>query len=226
MPDPILRVRRDWPRPTEAEMAPFRDAPTGFVADSQGRRGALHHSIRPITQAARFCGTALTVWTRARDNLAPYAALDRARPGDVLVVAADGYDQAAVVGDILAGMARNAGVAAVVTDGLVRDVPGLDEAGIPVFGLGVSPNSPHKDGPGEIGFAVTLGGVVVEAGDLLVGDGDGVVVVPRATLVATAAALLDVREKERAMDAAVRGGAARPGWLEERLSRPDVAWVD
>ncbi|MBC7800872.1 MAG: RraA family protein, partial [Gemmatimonadaceae bacterium] len=205
MPGPSLHIRRDWPRPTEAELAPFRDAPTGFVVDSRGRRGALHHGIRPITRATRFCGTALTVWTRARDNLAPYAALDRARPGDVLVVATDGYDQASVVGDILAGMARHSGIVAVVTDGLVRDVPGLDQVGIPVFGAGISPNSPHKDGPGEVGFPITLGGMMVEPGDLILGDGDGVVVVPRGRLAATAAALVEVRETEAAMDAAILG---------------------
>lgn len=224
MPDPILRIRRDWPRPDLALLAPFRDAPTGFVVDARGRRGALDHRIRPVTRAARFAGTALTVWTRARDNLAPYAALDRARPGDVLAVATDGYEVASVVGDLLVGMARNCGIVAVVTDGLVRDVPGLDEVGIPVFALGVSPNSPQKDGPGEIGYPVSLGGVVLAPGDLLVGDGDGVVAVPRGMLPAAAAALEGVRAKEREMDAAVRGGMRHPAWLAERLARPDVAW--
>lgn len=224
MPDPILRIRRDWPRPDDSLLAPFRDAPSGFVVDARGRRGALGHRIRPVTRATRFIGRALTVWSRARDNLAPYAGLDRARPGDVLAVATDGYDQASVVGDLLVGMARNCGIVAVVTDGLVRDVPGLDEVDIPVFALGVSPNSPQKDGPGEVGYPISLGGVVIEPGDLMLGDGDGVVVVPQRALADAAAALCGVRAKEREMDAAVRGGMRHPAWLAERLARADVTW--
>jgi 4-hydroxy-4-methyl-2-oxoglutarate aldolase len=113
-----------------------------------------------------------------------------------------------------------------VTDGVVRDVPGLDAVGLPVFARGVSPNSPHKDGPGTVGVPVTLGGLAIGPGDLIVADGDGVVVVPVGTLGAVAAGLEEVRAKEAQMDAAVRGGATRPAWLEERLARPDVRYVD
>ena len=115
-----------------------------------------------------------------RTAFAPYAALKFAQPGDVLVVAVDGNSAASVIGDVLLGMARNAGIVAAVTDGMVRDIAGIDEVGIPVFAQGLSPNSPFKDGPGEIGGAITLGGTTVRAGDLVVGDIDGVVVVPRA----------------------------------------------
>jgi 4-hydroxy-4-methyl-2-oxoglutarate aldolase len=223
---PALTIRRAWTRPTEADLAAFDEAPTGWVADAQGRRGALHHSIRPLTKATRCVGAALPVWSRGRDNLAPYAALSVARPGDVLVVATEDYEAASVAGDIMLGMARNSGILGFVTDGIVRDVPGLDEVGIPVFGRGVSPNSPQKDGPGTIGLPVTLGGVIVGPGDLIVADGDGVVVVPLAMIGSVVAGLAEVREKEAAMDAAVRGGAKQPAWLAERLSRADVRYVD
>jgi 4-hydroxy-4-methyl-2-oxoglutarate aldolase len=223
---PALTIRRDWPRPSEAECAPFRDAPTGWVVDAQGRRGALDHRIRPVTQAARILGAALPVWSRGRDNLAPYAALRFARPGDVLVIATEDYEAASVAGDILVGMARNAGIVGCVTDGVVRDIPGLDAVGVPVFARGVTPNSPQKDGPGTIGLAVTLGGVIVAPGDLVVADGDGVVVVPRAEIAAVGAELAAIARKEAEMDAAVRAGAKEPGWLEARLARPDVRFVD
>jgi 4-hydroxy-4-methyl-2-oxoglutarate aldolase len=223
---PTLTIRRDWPRPTAVELAPLQDAPTGWVVDAQGRRGALHHGIRPLTGAARIVGTALPVWSRGRDNLAPYAALAVARPGDVLVIATDDYVEASVAGDILVGMARNTGIAGVVTDGVVRDVPGLDAVGIPVFARGVSPNSPQKDGPGTIGLPVAISGVIVEPGDLIVADGDGVVVVAKTSLGTLLTALEDVRAKEAAMDAAVQAGARQPSWLAERLARPDVRFVD
>ncbi|WP_161988380.1 RraA family protein [Elioraea sp. Yellowstone] len=223
---PALTIRRDWPRPSEAERAAFRDAPTGWVVDAQGRRGALDHRIRPVTRATRILGAALPVWSRGGDNLAPYAALRFARPGDVLMVATEEFETASVAGDILVGMAKNAGIVACVTDGVVRDIPGLDAVGIPVFARGVTPNSPQKDGPGTIGLPIVLGGVIVAPGDLIVADGDGVVVVPRAAVAAVGSELAAIARKEAEMDATVQAGAAEPGWLAERLSRPDVRFVD
>ena len=174
-----LAIRRDFPRPGADEIAPFQTAPTGWVVDAQGRRGALPHWIRPLSRQNRFVGTALTVRTRPVDNLAPYAALKFAKPGDVLVVAVDGSTTTSIIGDILLGMAKNAGIVACVTDGLVRDIEGINQVGIPIFAQGLSPNSPFKDGPGEIGGTISLGDVMIGAGDLLVGDIDGIVVVPR-----------------------------------------------
>jgi 4-hydroxy-4-methyl-2-oxoglutarate aldolase len=223
---PVLTVRRSFPRPPESLVARFRDAPTGWVVDANGRRGALDWRVRPITRAVRFAGVALTVHSRARDNLAPYAAIAHARPGDVMVVAADGYEEASVVGDILVGMAKNKGVAALVTDGMVRDVEGLNAVGIPVFARGLSPNSPYKDGPGEIGLPVALGGVAVNAGDLVIGDQDGVVVVARESLAAVAEALAEVRAKEAKMDELVRNGATVPPWMEQTLADKGVRYVD
>ena len=221
-----LTIRKTFPRPSEADVAAFRSAPTGWVVDALGRRGALAHWIRPISRNARFVGAALTVRTRPVDNLAPYAALKFARPGDVLVVAADGSDSASVLGDILLGMARNAGIVAAVTDGLVRDVAGIDEVGIPVFARALSPNSPFKDGPGEIGSPVTLGGVAVHPGDLLVGDEDGVVVVPRSEIRPVVGELGAIAEKEARMEKAVANGATYPGWLDDVLASGDVRYVE
>jgi 4-hydroxy-4-methyl-2-oxoglutarate aldolase len=220
----MLTIRRRFPRPSS--IGPFYDASTGWVADSNGRRGALDFRIRAVTRAKRFCGTALTVWSRARDNLAPYAAIEFAERGDVLVVAADGYSEAAIVGDVLVGMARNKGIAAIVTDGMARDVEGLDAVGIPVFARGLTPNSPHKDGPGEIGMSVALGGVAVASGDLVVGDENGVVVVPRERLAAVAAEMENVKKREAAMDAAVRDGATSQEWLRALLASDKVRYVD
>jgi 4-hydroxy-4-methyl-2-oxoglutarate aldolase len=223
---PVLTVRRNFPRPPEALVARFRDAPSGWVVDANGRRGALDYRIRPITRSMRFAGVALTVHSRARDNLAPYAAIAYAKPGDVLVVAADAYEEASVAGDILLGMAKNKGVIALVTDGMVRDVDGLNAVGIPVFARGLTPNSPYKDGPGTIGLPVALGGVAVDAGDLIVGNQDGLVVVARAALEAVAAALDEVKGKEAKMDELVRKGATVPPWMEQTLAEKGVRFVD
>ena len=141
---PALIVKRNFPRPDAVKVRRFDGVPTGFVVDAQGRQGAMSHHIRPLTVNQHFAGTALCVRTRSRDNLAPWAALEHAKPGDVLVVATGGTEDASTVGDLLIGMAANCGVIAMVIDGLVRDVAGLNEIGIPVFGLGVSPPTPHS----------------------------------------------------------------------------------
>jgi len=222
----LLAIRRNFERPSAAEIAPFLKAPSGWAVDAQGRRGALPHWIRPLTRQSRFVGTALTVRTRPVDNLAPYAALKFARPGDVLVVAVDGDTASSIIGDILLGMARNAGIVAAVTDGLVRDIEGINQVGMPVFAQGLSPNSPFKDGPGEIGGVISLGGVMIAAGDLLVGDIDGVVVIPRADVLHVGAELAAIADKEAKMEEAVKSGAPYPGWLDEVLKSERVRYLD
>ena len=223
---PALTVRRNFARPSPELIAKLREAPTGWIVDANGRRGALDYRIRPITHSVRFCGVALTVHSRPRDNLAPYAAIQFAQPGDVMVVAAEAYEEASVVGDILVGMARNQGVAGLVTDGMVRDVDGLNAVGIPVFARGLSPNSPYKDGPGTIGLPISIGGVTVEAGDVVAGDQDGVVVVPRAALASVVAALDEVRLKEHKMEQLVAQGAKLPPGMDALITEKGVRYVD
>ena len=223
---PALTVRRNFPRPSVELLQRLRDAPTGWIVDANGRRGALDYRIRPITRAMRFCGVALTVHTRPRDNLAPYAAIQYAQPGDVMVVAADAYEEASVVGDILVGMARNQGLAALVTDGMVRDVEGLNAVGIPVFARGLSPNSPYKDGPGTIGLPITIGGVTVEAGDIIAGDQDGTVVVSRAMAESVVSALDEVRLKEHQMEQLVAQGAKLPPGMDTLIAEKGVRYLD
>jgi 4-hydroxy-4-methyl-2-oxoglutarate aldolase len=227
MAEPVpLTIRRDWARPDAKALAPFRDAPTGFVVDAIGRAGALDHRIRPVWAGPHFVGPALPVWTTARDNLAPYAAIKFAKPGDVMLIATGEYEGAAVAGDVMLGMMKNAGIVAAVTDGLVRDVAGIIEVGIPVYARGVTPNSPFKHGPGTIGLAVAIGGQAVEAGDLVLGDGDGVVIVPRWRIAEAAGELAAIREKESGMDALIRSGAKVPAWLDARLTGDGVRYLD
>jgi 4-hydroxy-4-methyl-2-oxoglutarate aldolase len=223
---PPLTIRRDWARPDPGAIEALRGLPTGFVVDALGRSGALDHRIRPIWDGPAFIGAALPVWTSARDNLAPYAALKSARAGDVMMIATGVFEGASVIGDIIIGMMRNAGIVAAVTDGLVRDVQGIVEVGIPVYARGLSPNSPFKHGPGTVGLPVTLGGVVVEAGDVVLGDRDGVVVVPGGRVPDVRRALAAIRTKEAEMDALVRSGASAPPWLEGILAGDAVRHLD
>jgi len=219
-------VRRNFPRPPETLVNRLREMPTGWVVDANGRRGAVDYRVRALTRAMRFCGVALTVQSRPRDNLAPYAAIQYAKPGDVMLVATDNYEEASVAGDVLLGMAKNQGVCALVTDGLVRDIDGLNAVGIPVFARGLSPNSPHKDGPGKIGTPIYVGGVMVNAGDVVIGDQDGVVVVAREALESVLNALADVKAKEAQMEELVAKGAKLPPGFEQLLAEKGVLYLD
>jgi 4-hydroxy-4-methyl-2-oxoglutarate aldolase len=221
-----LTVRRDFTRPSPGLVARLAGAPTGWIVDANGRTGALDYRIRALTRAVKFCGVALTVHSRGRDNLAPYAAIEYARAGDVIVVATGDYQEASVAGDVMIGMMKTQGVAAFVTDGLVRDIDGLNAVGIPVCARGLSPNSPYKDGPGTIGLPITLGGVVVAPGDVVIGDQDGIVVVARDALDGVLASLVEVGEKEAKMDRMVASGALLPPGLADIIAQKGVRRLD
>ena len=120
---------------------------------------------------------ARTVWTRSGDNLYIHHMLDQAQPGDVIVVNGHGDLTRALIGDLIGLRARTLGIAGFVIDGAVRDAEGLGELGMPVFASGVTPAGPYKHGPGRLDVPVAIGGVVVQPGDIVIGDSDGVVVV-------------------------------------------------
>lgn len=223
---PVLTVRKSFPRPEARDVAAFRGVQTGYVVDARGRKGALDHHIRPLSDNKAFCGVAVTVQTRPRDNLACWAAFEACKPGDVLVIACNAYQEASVIGDVFVAMAKNNGVIACVTDGMVRDLAGINDVGLPVFARGLTPNSPFKDGPGEIGLSVAIGGVTVTSGDIVLGDGDGVVIVPRAEIAAVQEQLQAVRAKEAKMEAGVRSGEKSPPWLAEALQAKGIRYVD
>jgi regulator of RNase E activity RraA len=151
------------------------------------------------------------------DNLAIFAALDVVRPGDAIVAATDAFTTSAVAGDLLLGMARNCGAVAFVTDGLVRDAAGVRSVGLATFSRGVTPNSCVRNGPGTVGLPVSLGGVAVHPGDIVVGDADGVVVVPLGDAAWVVARLAEVRAAEAALEARVGDGLKVPDWVRAVL---------
>ena len=177
---PVLTIRRKIQRPDREPIAKLKGAQTGHVVDALEGRGALDHHVKPVDpERAHFVGPALTCEAGANDNLAILAALVIAEPGDVIIVACDAHSATAVVGDNVVMMAKNKGVAAIVIDGMARDRDGIVPVGLPVFARGITPNSCVRSGPGRIGLPIVCGGVAVQAGDVLVGDRDGVVVIPQ-----------------------------------------------
>lgn len=174
-----FRILPNAPQIDATIIARYAKLPTGNVADSMGRFRAMSSEMQTIVPGKVLCGTAVTVMTRAGDNLMVHKALEVARPGDVVVVDTVGGYRAAVIGELMTHTAIGAGLAGFVVDGAVRDVAELQQLGLPTFAVSVAATACDKDGPGEINVPIACGGVVVCPGDLVLGDDDGVVVVPR-----------------------------------------------
>lgn len=168
---------------TDDERARLAGLATSSVVDSMDRLGSPDAGISAVWAGARLVGTALTVLTAAGDNRVVHAALDEALPGDVLVINGFGDRTRALIGDLIAERAKALGVAGFVIDGCVRDAEALSELGVPVFARGVTPAGPYKNGPGEIGGPVAIGGVAVLTGDVVIADADGVAFIRRDRLV-------------------------------------------
>jgi 4-hydroxy-4-methyl-2-oxoglutarate aldolase len=224
---PLLTIRPDFPRPTAAQVAALGNIPTGYAVDAMDGRGAIDYRIKPLAPASKpMIGIAITCHCGPADNLALFAALAAARPGDILVAATDAFTATAITGDLLMGMARNRGVAGLVTDGLVRDKVGILAVGVPVYCAGLTPNSPVRNGPGTMGLPLVLGGVTIASGDVLVGDDDGVVVIPRADLDSVIAKLADVRAAEAALEAKVKAGLELPDFVSVLLASDKIARIE
>lgn len=192
-----------------AAMAALDEYPTAVIGDAMGRMNFMRHEIRRLWKSPRIGGKALTVTTRDGDNLAIHRAIDEADAGDILVIDGLGGTSRALFGGVLAAIALGAGIAGVVIDGLARDIDELAELGLPVWGLGLSPAGPSKDGPGTVNLPISCGGVVVSPSDYIAADGDGVVVVPASEVSATLEKAQAVLEREDRVRALIRKNSLR-----------------
>ncbi|MBQ1766167.1 MAG: RraA family protein [Aquincola sp.] len=216
-------VIRDFERVDAAVVEQAARFPSSILADVAGRRGALHGRIAPLSPSMRFAGPALTVEVRPGDNLMIHAAMAIAKPGDVILVDGKGDLSSALMGEIMSQQCAVIGVAAVVIDGAVRDSEAIRELGLPMYAAGLNPNGPTKNIAGRLNHPISIGGVTVHPGDLVVGDADGVTVVERAK----AAALLPLAEDKVAAEtkriADIKSRKAlRPGWLDGALRSAGV----
>ncbi|MGI9354471.1 MAG: RraA family protein [Rhizobiaceae bacterium] len=219
---PNLILKSTMRRPTSSQIEAFQNVPTGFVVDALFGAGALTSNIQPIGGGRDLkcaaAGSALTADCGAADVLATFAALEFIQEGDVVVSAFAGHAGCAAAGDRLIGMMKNCGAAGFVTDGPVRDYDGIVPVGLPVWCSGLTPASPHMSGPGSVGFPVQIGGQEIETGDMIIGDRDGVVVVPFERLDEVIASLDRIIELEQKMDGEVAAGLKVPNWVEEYLA--------
>ena len=185
----------------------FLEAPTGNICDANGGRGVMDAGIHPLDRHMQMAGRALTVACAAGDNLTIHKAVVLAQPGDVLVINCGGYHNAGVFGEMLALSCMARGIAGVVIDGSCRDVNDLIELGFPTFVRGVNPRGTIKDTCGAVGGEVLCGGVTVRAGDIVVGDCDGVVVIPQEEAEAILDKALAKKQREDEMRPLLRAGS-------------------
>ena len=221
------RIRKNFPRPDRALVEAFRGIPVANIDDCMNRMAAVDARLEPMNHAP-LLGVAFTVKCPAGDNLMFHMALDLAQPGDVLVIAAGGSMSRALCGEIMATYAKSRGLAGFIIDGCVRDRDELAQfEDFPVYARGVVPNGPYKNGPGEINFPVSVGGQVICPGDILVGDGDSVLVIKPEDAERLAREAAAVHAKEEGQIAGILAGKGFPRpFVDQILEQIGVEYVD
>jgi 4-hydroxy-4-methyl-2-oxoglutarate aldolase len=171
-------INHRYPRPSESLVAQFAGIWTSTLADTMGRHGVMMPEIRPIFENIKVLGVAFTVLNYPNDNITTHKALTMLQPGDVLVIDEGRENNTGSFGHNMSLQARNRGIAGFISNGCVRDIKLLREEKFPAFCRGVCPRSAQKNTPGSINVPVQVGGLVVSPGDIVIGDDDGVAVVP------------------------------------------------
>jgi regulator of RNase E activity RraA len=217
-PGPGFRVRTSFHRLPRARWGALAGFDVPDVSDALNRLYALDSAITCRTRETALIGLALTVRVFPGDNLMVHKTLDLAQPGDVVVIDAHG-DRCtnAVLGDIICTKAKHRGIAGFVVDGLIRDLPGIDPLGIPVYARGTTAVGPLHRGPGEINFPIACGGVVISPGDVIVASPAGVVSVPRESVDEVLARLTSQRARQTEYLAAVARGEFSNEWVDRML---------
>jgi RraA family protein len=204
-------------RPDARLVAEFAKMVTPHLSDSMERLYAAGPQLRPMHREGKLAGPAFTVKTAPGDNLLVHKALDIARAGDVIVVDAGGYAEQAIIGELMATRARQRGIAGLVIWGAIRDSAELGTGSYPVFACGVTHRGPYKDGPGEINVPVSIGGMSVNPGDIIVGDADGLVAVPQALAERVLASAQAILAKETAAMKQMQDGTVDRSWVDQTL---------
>lgn len=206
-------------RVSSAIVEKFRELPVANVSDAMSRMEAAGSRLRPLHSSGILAGPVITVKARPGDNLMLHKALDIAVAGDVVVVDAGGDLTNALIGELMIAHAQSRGLAGIVINGAVRDLAAIRAGSFPVFAAGVTHRGPYKDGPGEVNIPIAIEGMVIEPGDLILGDDDGLIVVPYDEVDVVYAAAKAKHIAETAQMAQIRAGGQDRAWVDETLRR-------
>ena len=214
------KIIRDFERADTELVELFRGLPVANIDDCMERTAAVNSAIVPIGHG-QLLGTAFTIRVAEGDNLMLHAAMDLAKPGDVIVIDAGGFTERAIFGELMATYCKVRGVRGIVCDGAVRDADALSKMeDFPVYAKAVTPNGPYKNGPGQINLPVVIGGRVVNPGDIVVGDGDGVLFIRPENARELYEATLAIEKKEAdIMKHIVEDGTYVRPWVDELLKK-------
>jgi 4-hydroxy-4-methyl-2-oxoglutarate aldolase len=218
---PGFRVLPAPPRISADLLARFHGLASSNVADAMGRFGFMDPGIQPRS-GFPLVGLAVTVQCRPADNLMVHKALQVATPGDIVVVSTCGNTTSAVFGELMCHTAAAAKLGGIIVDGAIRDVDGITRLGMPAFSRSVCPGSCDKDGPGEINVPISCGGAVVMPGDIIIGDGDGIAVVPRAAAAEIVELVLQLMDREKKRIAEIGAGNVFKAEIDETLRKKGV----
>lgn len=225
-PGPGFMVRRNFERPSKKLLEGFKRFETTDVSDMLNRLYTMGGEIHNQVNDATLLGPALTVKCYPGDNLMVHKSLDLAKPGDVIVIDASKSLTAAVIGDLVANKARHLGIAGFIIDGLIRDLPGVRECGLPIYAKGVTPFGPLHRGPGEINYPISAGGIVVQPGDIVTADASGVTVVPKWAAEDILMRLEENRERLAAYVEGVKQGVFSNEWVDNQLNADGCLFHD
>ncbi len=221
---PGFRIRTSIKRPARDLVELFSSYETTDVSDLLNRMFTLSSDIRNLVNNKPLLGPAITVKLFPGDNLMIHKALDVAKPGDVVVVDTSGSSSNAVFGDLVANKARHRGIAGFVIDGLIRDIDGVKEVGMPVYARGITAFGPLHRGPGELNYPVSCGGIVVNPGDIVTADQSGVVIVRREFASDVLGRLVSHKAKMESYVAAVKRGEFSNAWVDTQLLEGNCAF--
>lgn len=221
-----FRIKKSWTRVESGLVQAFRGIPVANVSDSMNRLTGVGNRLRPVHRDGAMAGPALTVRSRPGDNLMLHKALDMAEPGDVIVHDGGGDVTNSLFGELMLAHGRTRGIAGFVIYGAVRDREAFLEVNLPVYALGVTHRGPYKDGPGEIGFPISIEGMPIEPGDLMLGDSDGVLSVPRLSAGAILERAQAKQEAERKQLEETLAGTIDRSWVDRALADRGCEFVD
>ncbi|MCM3093261.1 MULTISPECIES: RraA family protein [unclassified Cytobacillus] len=222
-----FRIKRNFERAPSDVLKGYEGIATPNIGDVMGRLYAMDYRIKPVNkQGIHIAGSALTVRTHPSDNLMVHKAMDLAKPGDIIVIDACGDMGNAILGELMCHYAKVKGVRGYIVDGPVRDLTGIAKMGFPVFSKGGSPRGPYKEGPGEINTTISCGNVPVSPGDIIVGDDDGVIVIPKQDASAVLEKAKSLASKEKEIIKSIYEGKWDRTWVDNILLKKGCEIVD
>lgn len=207
----------------------FSKLPAANVADCMGRLCGMNPSIRLMSNPSEtiMCGVALTVKARPGDNMMLHKAMNMSMPGDVIVVSNEGERSRAIMGEIMYNYMQGfKKIAGIVIDGPIRDIDVISKGHLPIYATGTNPAGPYKEGPGEVNVPIACGSITVNPGDIILGDKDGVIVIPRqdAAEILEKAKTLSAADKQKAENSAK--GTVNRQWVEDLMEKKNVEIID